>query len=49
MSNAGRKVMVQAKAISMPPPAIRPNCATPRKSVGTKARKPAAVPKALVR
>ena len=37
--------MVQAKAISMPKPAINPNSATPEKSVGTKARNPAAVAK----
>ena len=40
---AGRKVMVQAKAISMPTPAIRPSSATPENAVGTKARNPAAV------
>ena len=42
-SAAGRKPSVQAKAISMPTPAISPSSATPRKSVGTKARKPQAV------
>ena len=40
---------MQAKAISIPPPAISPSSATPVKSVGTKARKPAAVAPAATR
>lgn len=40
---AGRKVMVKAKATSMPTPAISPSSATPAKLVGTKAKKPAAM------
>ncbi len=35
--------MVQRNAISMPPPAITPSCATPLNAVGVKARKPLAV------
>ena len=46
---AGRKAIVQTKAISMPTPAISPSSATPAKLVGTKARKPAAVAAAATR
>ena len=46
---AGRKPIVQANAINMPTPAIRPSSATPEKSVGTKPRKPAAVATAATR
>ena len=40
---AGRKVIVQRNAISMPVPAISPSSATPLNAVGTNARNPAAV------
>ncbi len=46
---AGRKVIVQTKAISMPAPAISPSSATPMKLVGTKARNPAEVAGAATR
>ena len=46
---AGRNPTVQAKAISMPTPAINPSSATPEKSVGTNARNPAAVARAATR
>ena len=46
---AGRKIIVQPKAISIPAPAIRPSSATPAKSVGTNARNPAAVAAAATR
>ena len=45
-SRAGSTVSVHRKAISMPPPAITPSCATPTKLVGVKARKPLAVARA---
>ncbi len=48
-SSAGSTVSVQAKAISMPTPAISPSCATPAKAVGVKARNPAAVASAATR
>ncbi len=42
-SSAGKKVMVQKKAMNMPAPAMTPSSATPTKGVGAKAKKPQAV------